>query len=186
MDELIRQLSHIGLSDKEAAVYIASLEIGPSVVQDIAKKAGVNRATTYVMIEMLAGRGLVSTFVKGKKRFFAAESPDRLASLLRLQKREIEEREKDIENVIPILNAMFNAEGVRPQVRYLEGRDGILSVMKTFQEIEGEWVEIVAMDDVSGFEELMAGHRAEHLEELKKRGAPHRVLAVMKEPNFNT
>ena len=68
MDELKKELEHLGLSDKEARVYLAALEMGPSPVQDISHKAHVNRATTYVMIESLAARGLMSTFQKGKKR----------------------------------------------------------------------------------------------------------------------
>ena len=54
MDELKKELEHLGLSDKEAKVYLAALEMGPSPVQDISHKAHVNRATTYVMIESLA------------------------------------------------------------------------------------------------------------------------------------
>ena len=81
-ENLIHELSHVGLSDKEAAVYLAAMELGPAVVQDIAKKAEVNRATTYVMIESLASRGMMSTFVKGKKRYFAAEPPERFTITL--------------------------------------------------------------------------------------------------------
>ena len=60
MSDLIQELGHLGLSEKEAAVYLASLELGPAPVQDISHKAKVNRATTYVMIESLMGRGLIS------------------------------------------------------------------------------------------------------------------------------
>ncbi|OHE33815.1 MAG: hypothetical protein A3J94_16070 [Syntrophus sp. RIFOXYC2_FULL_54_9] len=65
MDELKKQLEHLGLSDKESKVYLAALELGPTPVQDISHKAHVNRATTYVMIESLSARGLMSTFQKG-------------------------------------------------------------------------------------------------------------------------
>ena len=82
MDELKKELEHLGLSEKESRVYLAALELGPSPVQDISHKAHVNRATTYVMIEALSARGLLSTFQKGKKRFYAAESPDRLLTIV--------------------------------------------------------------------------------------------------------
>jgi sugar-specific transcriptional regulator TrmB len=183
MDELIRELMHIGLSEKEAAVYLASLEIGPAVVQDVSKKANVNRATTYVMIESLAARGLMSTFVKGKKRYFAAEAPDRLLSIVRLQRRELEEKEKEIGSALPKLMALYNAEGVKPQIRYLEGPEGILSVHEIFQEMPGEFVEIVSMDDVEGIQDLIRHKQEEHREELRKRGASYRLLAVMKNPD---
>ena len=54
------KLQELGLSEKEARVYLALFELGPSVVSGLAKKAGINRSTTYVILETLAKRGLVS------------------------------------------------------------------------------------------------------------------------------
>lgn len=42
---LENKLKELGLADKEARVYLASLELGSDTVQNIAKKSGVNRAT---------------------------------------------------------------------------------------------------------------------------------------------
>jgi sugar-specific transcriptional regulator TrmB len=75
MNDLIKELRHFGLSDKEAAVYLASLNLGPASVQDLSHKSKVNRATTYVVIESLTTQGLMSTFVKDKKRYFALAAP---------------------------------------------------------------------------------------------------------------
>lgn len=183
MDELIRELMHIGLSEKEAAVYLACLELGQAVVQDIAKKAGVNRATTYVMIESLAARGLMSTYTKGKKRFYAAEAPDRLLTILRLQRRELEEKEKEVANLLPVLIALYNVEGTKPNIRYLEGPEGIVSVHEIFEGMDGEFIEIVSLDDVESIQDLIRHKQEKHLEELKKRGVPYRLIAVTKDPN---
>ena len=65
--EYIQELTSLGLKDKAAAVYLASLEIGPSPVQPIAKKAKVVRATTYVVLEELMQMGLVTKYKEGKK-----------------------------------------------------------------------------------------------------------------------
>ncbi|HLD17469.1 MAG TPA: helix-turn-helix domain-containing protein [Patescibacteria group bacterium] len=183
MEELIRELVHLGLSEKEAAVYLASLELGPAVVQDIAKKADVNRATTYVMIESLAARGLMSTFVRGKKRFFAAEPPDRLLTIIRLQRRELEEKEQEISGVLPQLHALFKTDGSKPHVRYLEGPEGIASVRETFEAMEGEFLEIVSIDDADQVDAILH-QRETHIRQLEKDGATYRLLAVMKEPDF--
>ena len=108
MDSLSRELMHLGLSEKEAAVYVAALQLGPVPVQDIAKQSKGNRATTYVMIESLEKRGLISSTIKDKKRIFIAEAPDRLLSLIRLQKKELEEQENEMAHLLPKLNALFN------------------------------------------------------------------------------
>jgi len=86
-EQLEKDLQQIGLSEKEAKVYLASLELGPSTAQTIAAKATVNRPTTYVMIESLIKRGLMSSFQKGKKRFFVAGKPTQLLYLLDAKKK---------------------------------------------------------------------------------------------------
>ena len=75
-----RELNYLGLNEKEAKVYLAALELGKSSVQNIAKKADVNRATTYVVIEALIKRGLMSSANENKKQYFIAEAPEKLKS----------------------------------------------------------------------------------------------------------
>jgi sugar-specific transcriptional regulator TrmB len=82
MDDVKIALAELGLAAKEADTYLAMLELGPASVQDIAKKAGINRTTTYVMIEGLKKHGLVSTFERGKKTLFSAENPEQLLDIL--------------------------------------------------------------------------------------------------------
>ena len=65
--EYIQELTNLGLKDKEASVYLSCLELGPSPVQPIARKAKVVRATTYVILESLMNMGLVTKFKEGKK-----------------------------------------------------------------------------------------------------------------------
>lgn len=179
MEELLRHLMHLGLSEKEAAVYIASLELGPATVQDIAHKAQVNRATTYVMIEVLAGRGLMSSYVKGKKRYFSAESPDRLSTLLNNEKSIIEEKENELKKALPMLMALFNVDGAKPQIRYLEGPNGIHTVREVFEQLEGEYLQIVALEDVEAVPEIVEG-REQHLKTLSQKNASFRALLVGK------
>ena len=73
---LEKDIEKLGLSEKEAKVYLASLELGPSPVQVISQKSKVNRATTYVVIDSLMAMGLMSTYDEGKKTFFTSESPE--------------------------------------------------------------------------------------------------------------
>ncbi len=91
-----RDLQEIGLNEKDAKVYLASLELGQSVVQDIAKKAGVNRAMTYFVIEALMKMGLMSSFHKGKKQFFVATDPDRFSDILQQEKLRVEKNESNL------------------------------------------------------------------------------------------
>ncbi|MBI4138657.1 hypothetical protein HY479_00710 [Candidatus Uhrbacteria bacterium] len=125
MNDLKNKLVEFGLSDKEANVYLAMLELGPASVQDIAKKAGVNRATTYVMLESLKRHGLMSSVERGKKTVFAPESPEHLLFLMNDEVRHAEEKKKRLEHVMPNFLALFRAVEDKPKVRYFEGEEGV-------------------------------------------------------------
>lgn len=146
---MLSQLRKLGFSEKEAKVYLAALELGAETAQEISRKAGVNRATTYVILQILIKRGLASTFEKGKKTFFAAESPDQIDHLLRKQSEEIFEQRRDLERIIPELRALNNLAENKPKVRFFEGRDGILSM---YEEVyrkasrESQFYEFLSLD----------------------------------------
>lgn len=173
----MNELKHLGLAEKEASVYLASLELGPAAVQDISHKSKINRATTYVMIESLSARGLMSTFVRGKKRFYTPENPERLLSILRVQQKELEEKEKEFEKTLPFLNALFNAEGAKPQIRYVEGFEGLKTIHQTFEKLEGEYIQILPLDDAMASPELEAD-RPRHVSALLAEKTTHRILAI--------
>ena len=182
MDELKKELEHLGMTDKESRVYLAALEMGPSPVQDISHKAKVNRATTYVMIESLSARGLMSTFQKGKKRFYAAESPDRLMTIVDREQKVLAEKQAELMKAMPMLEALYNAEGAKPQVRYLEGGEGAHAVRQAFERLKGDFVQIVPLDDVHRSEEMLHG-RDEHIDILSKQGVKGRILVTMDDPD---
>ena len=170
---------HLGLSEKEAAVYVAALQLGPAPVQDIAKLSKVNRATTYVMIESLEKRGLISSTQKDKKRIFIAEAPDRLLALLRLQKKELEEQESELTKMLPKLNAIFNRSGEKPEVRYFEGSEGLETLRRGYEGLKGETVQIIGYDAFTQVIEYDA--TKQHREKLTKEQAPIRAIIVSKQ-----
>ena len=111
---LQNDLQNIGLTDKEASVYLSTLELAQASVQDIGKKANVNRTTTYVVLESLIEKGLVSTLDKDKKTYYIAVSPDNLESIFEIQKKEIEERKKNFEKILPNLHLIYNRQPGKP------------------------------------------------------------------------
>jgi sugar-specific transcriptional regulator TrmB len=122
---MIEILLKLGLSDKEAHVYLAVLELGEDTVQNIAAKSGVKRVTVYVILERLMKLGLVSTVERGKKTVFIAEDPAELANLLEAQKREIDSKRQYLDEAMTQLKAIHNVSADKPIVRYFEGPDGL-------------------------------------------------------------
>jgi sugar-specific transcriptional regulator TrmB len=129
---MFEKLKHLGLSENEAKVYMAMLELGPSVVVEIARKSQINRPTTYVQIESLKGKGLVSAQIKGKKQYFSAESPDKLELLIDNELKTVEDKKSELNNYLPDLLNLFNTSGQRPHVKFFEGKEGVLALLKEF------------------------------------------------------
>jgi sugar-specific transcriptional regulator TrmB len=127
-----RELVNLGLSEKEARVYLAALELGKCPVQKIAQKAGVNRATTYVIIEGLMKKGLMSSYTEGKKQFYFAEAPEKLKILFKDQELGLKRKEEYLEKLLPELKALNIEKEGRPTVRYFEGKEGLRAMAEEF------------------------------------------------------
>lgn len=117
-------LKKLGLKEKEAAVYIACLELGSAPVQAISRKAKVVRATTYVVLDTLSKQGLVNQYKEGKKTLFSAEPPRQLLRLLEKQREEIKEKENELDKVLPELQMIMKSADDKPSIRYFEGKEG--------------------------------------------------------------
>lgn len=130
MKDLAEELQEIGLSDKEAKVYLAILELGQETVQTISKKAGVNRATTYVVLESLQNKGLVTTFEQNKKTLFIVEGPHALNNIIREQEDEVEKKDSHLDELMPELGSIYNLHPSKPIVRFYEGKEGLKEMIK--------------------------------------------------------
>lgn len=118
-------LRKLGLEDKEAKVYLAALKLGPSPVQKIAQRAGVPRATTYLVLDDLQNKGLVTTYQEGKKTYFVASSPEQLAELVSKKSQEVKDQQQLIKKLVPDLTSLGQfKQSDQPTVRYYSGPSG--------------------------------------------------------------
>jgi sugar-specific transcriptional regulator TrmB len=122
-----KALNSLGLSEKEAALYLAILELGRGTVTEISRKANINRTNGYNILDSLAGQGLVRVSGKEPKQEYVAESPDNLLKLLNKRLRETEECIHQAKEFIPELKSIHKAED-RPQIKFYEGIDGLKQV----------------------------------------------------------
>lgn len=117
MEHLIKSLQDIGLSDKEAKVYLTLLQLGPSNPYKIAKKSGLKRPTAYVIAEELIKKNFIVQS-PGEKHTYIARSPEVLFD-------EHEKRISDSKKYLPELQALKGGTGDKPTVLYFEGIDGL-------------------------------------------------------------
>ena len=116
------------MSDKEARVYVAMLELGPASVQEISQRSDVNRATTYLMLDALKERGLVSSYEDAKKTVYVAETPKKLVDLIEQEARSIDEKREKVVFFVPELEALYRTQRNKPVVRFYEGEEGLRSL----------------------------------------------------------
>jgi sugar-specific transcriptional regulator TrmB len=154
-DKLFPLIEELGLSNKEARIYVAALKLGPSAVQQIADRSGIKRVTTYVILESLLSLGLVSQSIRGRKTYFVAESPQNLERLLEKRQRELNEQNHSLKQILPHLEQLKSIPREMPEVKFYSGSEAVRSLFAVFfAEYRGTAKEIFAisnLDDASRF-----------------------------------
>jgi sugar-specific transcriptional regulator TrmB len=147
--DMQNSLDHLGLDKHEAVIYQALLELGPSTVSQITKKAGITRTFGYPILEKLSEQGLVSKASgQGKKIHYAAQHPRRLVQYIENRKNQWERRLKEAENVLPDLVSIYKL-AEKPTIRFQEGLEGAKSVyMESLESKE----EILAIADIDSYD----------------------------------
>lgn len=137
-DLLAKELEKIGLTDSEAKVYLGSLELGPDTAQHIAAKASVSRPTTYIMIENLMKRGLMSKFKKGKKWAFAAAAPHQLLYVITNQQEELRKKEEGIRGILAQFDKLVEDGSEKPHVYVAEGVEAVRQLQQDILATSGK------------------------------------------------
>lgn len=127
-----KYLQDLGLSEKEASIYVSLLQVDDSSVLDLAKKTKINRTTIYLVLESLMQKGLVSETQINKKTHYQAEPPERLETYVERQKTILNEQAKRLKDIVPQLKSIQRESGERPVVKYFEGREGVISANDEF------------------------------------------------------
>lgn len=177
-----KELKNLGLSEKESLVYLAALELGPETVQNISKKAGINRATTYLQIKSLKDKGLMSEFEKGKKAFFAAESPEQLGRLLNVWEKELDFKKAEVGRILPALKDLFAGAGERPIVRFFEGTEGARAIQLDFLAVKSKQIE--AISNLDKLLEVFPKHEQEYSRKRIEQGIKSRLIYTRKDGPF--
>lgn len=118
MDHLIGPLKNLGLSEKEAAVYLALLQLGSATPYQIAKKSGLKRPTAYIIAESLVEKGLIVHIPGEEKKRYIAKQPDDFFE-------EQEERLAAAKKILPELRSYQKNTAEKPSILYFEGLDGM-------------------------------------------------------------
>ncbi|MEK6893820.1 MAG: helix-turn-helix domain-containing protein [Nanoarchaeota archaeon] len=120
-----QELMSLGLSEKEANVYMACLKMGEATANRLSELSFLPRSTTYDILEKLRNLGLISTYIKESKTFFKSNPPESLKSML-------SEKDDILNKILPDLKKMQSQIGDKPSAEVFQGKNAIL---KIFDEI---------------------------------------------------
>lgn len=132
----------IGFSDKSALVYESLLRVGPTSVRALAAIVNLNRGSVYDSLKWLQEQGFVNFFQKDLKQLFVAESPEKLADLIKNREQSLREAGLELTRYMPELLATYNDGGGRPVARYFakeeikEILEDVLATCENFAESE--------------------------------------------------
>lgn len=161
-------LSSIGLSNHEAAVYLAALELGEATVQDLARKSGVKRTSIYNFIEELKEKQILFETKRKKRSVYSAAHPRQLLEFGKV-------RLRMLEHLLPELVAINNASSKKPRVTFYENVEGIEDVYSDMLEQKQP---IVGWSDQKHMWPVLGKAYCEYFPpERARRGIPMKMIA---------
>lgn len=146
--EYRQQIIDLGLSEKEAEIYLTLLSMGSATIDGLSKETKIKRSTVYVQLKALVKKGLIGSRKEGKTVQFVAESPHNLKRVLDQYLVEVEKKKIQAESLIPILLSQFIDHGARPSVRVFEGREGLKNMRNEVLAMKSkEYHLVLALDE---------------------------------------
>jgi len=121
--ELIRGLEAYGLDSKEANVYLAALELGPTTVLELSRRVNLPRTTLYPILERLCLHGVFQVGKRKKTTVYTPETPKRLSD-------QMSDRSRELEKALPSLELLQDTAEGGPGVTFYEGTDGFKRLWK--------------------------------------------------------
>ncbi len=127
---LVLLLQNLGLSKREAEIYLALLELNEALPSVIAKKVNQKRPTCYLVLEKLRDRGLASSVKKKGIIYYQAVKPDYFLEKERLRAQELEKTLASLSSALPELLSLHQKYTATPQMSVYYGKEGLIQIME--------------------------------------------------------
>lgn len=164
--DLNKILRNIGLKQKEAQVYLATLELGPSSILSISKRAQVHRTLVYQAIESLIDRGLIMKVPQKKSVHYKAIDPHELVTY-------VQNKEERLRQALPDFISLMGSGTAQPQVSFYKGRTQLRQLFRSTLDCQSKviWAYFpsLSMQQIIGAEEMNAVIRERIRRKIKLR-----------------
>ncbi len=131
-------LQELGLTKAETKVYLALLELGPSLAGQISRKTGIHRRNIYDITERLIEKGLIGYISKNNRRLFEAANPEKFKDILNQKQEELDENMAD-------LKILYEKTKQKQETNFYKGLNGLKTIFQDQLEIHKENKEILIL-----------------------------------------
>lgn len=121
--QTLQTLTQYGLTDRQAKVYIACLELGIASIQEISRKVHIARSSCEATIGQLLERGFVTSYRHKTVRKFSPVDPRQIVKVA-------EQKVGGLINALPDLTGIFLKNKTIPSVRLYEGKKAMESILE--------------------------------------------------------
>lgn len=111
-------LQELGLSEKEALIYLAALETGGGTVAELSEAVGIERTGIYYHLDKLLGLKVLKTLKRGAKIVYLPADPERLKKIL-------ETRQNKFYKTFPLFQEQFSHQTSKSLIEFYEGEDEV-------------------------------------------------------------
>ena len=141
--DLTSSLQNLGLTEKEAKVYLALLQTGKSTAYSLALRSNLKKPTVYVTLENLISKGVVQKIPRAKKALYTAISPEELFDIAK-------SKMENAKNALPELQALSQGKEYKVRASYYEGLPAIMEMYSKMAKLmkNREYVGFFAHADV--------------------------------------
>jgi HTH-type transcriptional regulator, sugar sensing transcriptional regulator len=120
--QINESLQELGLNPKESSIYLALLQSGQVGATRLGSLTGINRITTYGILESLKQKGFITTTKKEKKTEFSAIEPKKIQNII-LQK------QMTLNTILPDLESLSKVQKTKSSVKLYEGGKAVYELM---------------------------------------------------------
>jgi len=161
-------IQEAGLTEGEAKVYLALLELGSSTVGPIITRSKVARSFAYNILNNLIQKGLVSYVMRDKTKHYQAAEPTRILEYLDKEREKIDKNKQEIEKLVPRLK-LLQKSTPRTEINMYEGYKGIMTAFEHYEDKLSKGDEYICFGGYPTQKELFHNYwKKHHLERIKK------------------
>lgn len=135
-------LEQYGFTNKQAKIYLATLELWHAPASTIARFCGEHRLTVYSILKELLKKWLVREVTKNKVNNYTAVSPEVIMQ-------EYQAKYEALQAKMPELMAIAENFSSKPRLQFFEGEDGVKQVYEELLKTHEPLFAFLSDDDIA-------------------------------------